>query len=153
MKHYQDYPNLDFKEARKQPRRQRRGSFVLIPMLCLVLALAVIGEILKQSTIETRQLKKQQYQIQAIWLADAAAQRAVSRMNQDPEYTGEVWQLKPEESGLPYPGEVVIKVKKNRQMLPSVEIRTEASYPLEESKRVRIIREWPFVVNRQDSGN
>ncbi len=153
MKQYQDDPNLDFRGIRKQPSRQRRGSFVLIPMLCLVLALAVIGEILKQSTIETRQLKKQHFQLQATWLADAAAQRAVARLNQDLEYTGEVWQLKPEESGLPYPGEVVIKVEKNRQMLSSVEIRTEASYPLDESKRVRIIREWPFVINRQDSGN
>lgn len=153
MKQYPTVPDINSMRLRRPPGRQRRGSFVLIPMLCLVLALAVIGEIMQQATIETRQLRKQHYQLQATWLANAAAQRAVFMLNQDPDYAGEVWQLEPEETGLDYPGEVVIKVEKSKQMQTSIEIRTEASYPLKESVRVRIIRDWPYTINRQDSGN
>ncbi|QDT30460.1 hypothetical protein Enr10x_58260 [Gimesia panareensis] len=145
--------NLDPTVMRAQPQHHRRGSFVLIPMLCLILALAVIGEILKQTTIETGQLKQQHFQLQSSWLADAAAQRAVTKLAQNPDYEGEIWKTQPEEMGQDYPGEVVIKVQKNRQMESSVIIRTEASYPVKDSGRVRIVREWPCKIKGQKSGN
>ncbi|KAA0140977.1 hypothetical protein FYZ48_06800 [Gimesia chilikensis] len=129
----------------------RRGSFVLIPMLCLILALAVVGQILQQSQVEAKQLKQQQYLLQASSLGDAAAQRAVRRMIQDTDYDGETWKVEVESMGKVNPGEVVIEVEKNRQMEDSYIITTKASYPADDIYRVRVIREWPITVKSQNS--
>ncbi len=125
-------------------RTNRGGSIVLIPMICLVLSLTIIGELLKQSSIELKQLKKEQYRIQSIWLADAAAQRAITKLRNQPDYDGEVWSLLPEEIGGNFPGEVLIEIERNVQNDKSFTIRTTASYPAKVTERVRIIREWPF---------
>ena len=36
----------------------RKGAVVIIPLVCLILTLAIIGELLKQTSIELNQLKK-----------------------------------------------------------------------------------------------
>tara|TARA_R110002095_G_scaffold215335_1_gene209230 strand:- start:73456 stop:73809 length:354 start_codon:yes stop_codon:yes gene_type:complete len=113
-------------------------------MICLVLSLAVIGGLLKQTSIELKQLKKEQYLIQANWLADAAAQRAVRKLRSQQNYIGETWNVLPEEIGGEFPGSVVIEINQSSQNNQSLTIRTLASYPSKVTERVRIIREWPF---------
>lgn len=141
--------------SRKQQNQRyaRSGSAVLIPMVCLVLSLTIIGELLKQSSIEHKQLIKEQYRLQSIWLADAAAQRAAVKLSHQPDYKGETWTLSPEEIGGKYPGEVFIKIDRNQKNNKLITIRTEASYPAKETARVRTIREWPFVIRDNISNN
>ena len=150
MKSYRTTTNRCFNGGRAQKTQVRRGSFVLIPMLCLILALAVTGQILKQSHVEARQLKQQQYLLQASSLGDAAVQRAARRLIQNSDYDGETWKVKIGGMGKDNSGEVVIKVKKNRQTEDSYIIKTEASYPANDIYRVRIIREWPFNIKSHD---
>lgn len=151
MKSYRKTTNQYSDRVKAQKTHVRRGSFVLIPMLCLILALAVVGQILQQSQVEAKQLKQQQYLLQASSLGDAAVQRAVRRMIQNTDYDGETWKVEIESMGKVNPGEVVIKVEKNRQMEDSHIITTEASYPADDIYRVRVIREWPFTVKSQNS--
>ncbi|MFI4848351.1 MAG: hypothetical protein ACIAZJ_04595 [Gimesia chilikensis] len=151
MKSYRKTTNQYSNRVKAQKTHVRRGSFVLIPMLCLILALAVVGQILQQSQVEAKQLKQQQYLLQASSLGDAAAQRAVRRMIQDTDYDGETWKVEIESMGKVNPGEVVIEVEKNRQMEDSHIITTKASYPADDIYRVRVIREWPITVKSQNS--
>lgn len=131
-------------EKQQGVKTNRSGSVVLIPMICLVLSLAIIGELLKQSSIELKQLKKEQYRLQSIWLADAAAQRAITKLSNQTNYDGEIWKLLPEDIGGEFPGEVLIEIDRGIQKNNSITIRTTASYPTKVTERVRIIREWPF---------
>lgn len=131
-------------ERRHFHRIHRRGTIVLIPMICLVLSLAVIGTLLKQTSIELKQLKKERYQIQANWLADAAGQRAVLKLRNQRYYTGETWSLSSEEIGGKFSGIVEIEIDRNPQNSQSITIRTLASYPAKVTERVRVIREWPY---------
>ena len=108
----------------------RCGSIVLIPMVFLILSLAVIGVLLKQTSIEHKQLKKEHYQLQSLWLADAAAQRAVVKLGTQPDYDGEIWKLLPEEINGEFPGEVHIEIDRSQKDKNIVTIRIEASYPI-----------------------
>ncbi|MDF1744711.1 MAG: hypothetical protein P1V19_13530 [Gimesia sp.] len=134
-------------------RTKRGGSVVLIPMICLILALAIIGELLQQTSIELKQLKKGQHHLQANWLADAAAQRAVEKLSQQQKYAGETWKIQPAEIGGTFPGEVIIEIVRTNPNSKSLTIRTLASYPANAIERVRIIREWPFELQDRSSNN
>ena len=131
----------------------RRGTIVLIPMLCLVLSLAVIGGLLKQTSIELKQLKKEQFLIQANWLADAAAQRAARKLREEQNYTGETWTVLPEELGGKFPGSIVIEINRSPQNNQPITIRTLASYPSKGLERVRIVREWPSKLSNTTTKN
>ncbi|HBL47633.1 hypothetical protein [Gimesia sp.] len=122
----------------------RKGAVIIIPLVCLILALAVVGELLKQTSLEINQLKKSQFHLQATWLGEAAVQRTVRRLKENMDYSGEVWQISSEEMGGVYPGEVIIEIERNSEQNQStILVRTKASYPADESKRVRVIHEWP----------
>ena len=138
--------NLISITGRQNSRRKRSGSIVLIPMICLVLALAIIGELLQQTSIELKQVKKGQYHLQANWLADAAAQRAAEKLSHQQKYAGETWKVQPMEIGGTFPGEVIIEIVRTTPNSKSIIIRTLASYPANAMERVRVIREWPFEI-------
>jgi len=147
MKQIISKPSSISSETQQKRGVYRRGTIILIPLVCLVLSLAVIGELLKQSSLELKQLKKEQYHLQAIWLADAAAQRAIDKLNTQQDYQGETWALLPEEIGGAFPGEVIINVDRRNQTSKFITIRAQASYPATAAERVRIIREWPFELS------
>ena len=122
----------------KRRNHFRKGAVVIIPLVCLILTLAIIGELLKQTSIELNQLKKSQHNLQAIWLSEAAVQRTVNRLTED--LTQEI--------GGPYPGEVVIEIDRALiQDQSMILIRTKASYPAKAIERVRVIREWPVQLS------
>lgn len=131
----------------------RRGTVVLVPMLCLILSLTIIGVLLKQTSIEHKQLKKEQYRLQSIWLTDAAAQRAAVKLGSQPDYHGELWRLLPEEIGGEFPGEVSIEIDRNEKNKNLITIRTIASYPIKMTERVRIIKEWPIELPNTKPNN
>ncbi|QDT94726.1 hypothetical protein [Gimesia aquarii] len=144
MKQITDHSRSNISEKRQGGKTNRGGSVALIPMICLILSLTIIGELLKQSSTEIKQLKKEQYRLQSIWLADAAAQRAITKLNNQTDYDGEMWSLSPEDIGGEFPGEVLIEIDRSIQKNNSITIRTTASYPAKSTERVRVIREWPF---------
>lgn len=145
--------NLTSIKRRRKLGTKRSGTIVLIPMICLVLALAVIGELLQQTSIELKQLKKGQYHLQANWLADAAAQRAAEKLSHQQKYAGETWKVQPAEIGGAFPGEVIIEIVHTNPNSKSLTIRTLASYPANVVERVRVIHEWPFELKNTSTKN
>ncbi len=140
-------------KKRQNSKTKRSGSVVLIPMVCLILALAIVGDLLQQTSIELKQLKKGQHHLQANWLADAAAQRAAEKLSHQQNYTGETWKVHPAEIGGTFPGEVIIEIVRTNSNSKSLTIRTLASYPANVVERVRVIREWPFELQDSSSNN
>ena len=136
-------------KERRNLGTKRIGTIVLLPMICLALSLAIIGELLQQTSIELKQLKKGQYHLQANWLADAGAQRAVEKLTSQQKYSGETWRLQPEEIGGKFPGEVIIQIIRSNKNNKFITIRTQASYPANAIQRVRVNRDWTF--DRKDS--
>ncbi|MFK7777762.1 MAG: hypothetical protein QM501_06520 [Gimesia sp.] len=145
--------NLISIRGRRNRKTNRRGTIILLPMICLVLALAIIGELLQQTSMELKQIKKGQHHLQAVWLADAAAQRAAKKLSHQQNYAGETWKLQPAEIGGMLPGEVIIEIERTNQKNNFITIRTLASYPANTMERVRVIREWPFELNGESSKN
>lgn len=140
--------NSAFTRDHQSGLHNRKGAVVIIPLVCLILALAIIGELLKQTSIELKQIKKSQHHLQATWLADAAAQRTVRKLKENSTYTGETWLISAQETGSHFPGEVVIEIDRaTKQNQSTILIRTKASYPAKASERVRVIREWPVQLS------
>lgn len=136
--------NSVFSQNSKSKFPLRKGAVVIIPLVCLILTLAIIGELLKQTSIELNQLKKSQQHLQATWLAEAAAQRTIRKLNENMTYSGETWLISPQEIGGTFSGEVVIELDRDSEQDHStILIRTKASYPAKAVERVRVIREWP----------
>ena len=74
-------------------RAQRTGTMIICVLACLVIVTALAASMLK-SALSGRKAVRQELQLsQTEFLLEAGIQRAVQKFNDDPEYTGEAWQL------------------------------------------------------------
>lgn len=101
-----------------------------------VLTLVLFG-ILHRIAGGAKQLRGQQDRAQAIWLAEAALERAAVRLAADPSYVGETWQLPPQRLDGRRAGRVAIVVEplsgQPRQRL----VRVVADFPDHPQERTR----------------
>ncbi len=73
---------------------QRRSGIVLAVVLVALLVVLLLGAAFVNMFVAQRKLVRQaSQQQQALWIVEAAANRAVYRMSKDKEYEGETWQL------------------------------------------------------------
>jgi type II secretory pathway component PulK len=110
----------------------RRGAVLVLAMVCL-LVVATIGVALTQLLVEEhRQARQRQYQLQALWLAESAVQRAATQLRVSPDYEGETWQIEARSMGSRWPAEAVIRIEpvESEQMLRRIVV--QARYPKRE---------------------
>jgi hypothetical protein len=106
------------------------------------MVIAALGGLLLRSLIaEQRQSERRRHQHQAMWIAESAVQRALSRRAASPDYTGESWQLTPEQLGGNRSGSARIQVQPVDPDGSQLRILVEADYPTDPVLRVRQRRE------------
>jgi Tfp pilus assembly protein PilX len=69
----------------------RRGSLVVLAMLCLIVFSLISVTISQTVILQRRQLLRYHHEQQAIWLADSGLNRAAHRWQADAAWTSEVW--------------------------------------------------------------
>jgi hypothetical protein len=117
---------------RSSPRGAQRGGTVLVVVLvALGLALGVCGAMFRAAANEQRMLRRQLWQAQADWLAEAGLRRAARRLSTDGAWTGETWMIEAEELGGPSAGRVVIDVGPSQEGAALREVRVRADFPAE----------------------
>ncbi|QDV74326.1 hypothetical protein K2D_25290 [Planctomycetes bacterium K2D] len=98
----------------RQPHHSKlsqRPGFVMIAVLVLLMVTAALATGWTTSVLQGRRLARLQHQQrQAERLAEAAVARAVARLNTEPNYTGEVWQVSAVQLGQEYGAEVQITI-------------------------------------------
>jgi len=74
-------------------KKPSRGMTVVAVLVCLVIVTLISGAILKASAARRLLTINQEHRLQAEWLAESGAQRAVARLTRERDYTGETWSL------------------------------------------------------------
>lgn len=121
---------------RSTPSHRRGGALVIMMVLLFATSIILMG-LVQQVLRQQRQLKQEIWQVQAQWCTEAGLQRALARLNTDPEYTGEVWTSTISDDQAA-PAEVTITVQPEGSRR-RIAVLTE--YPLGAVQRVRLRRE------------
>jgi Na+-transporting NADH:ubiquinone oxidoreductase subunit NqrC len=72
---------------------RRRGTILVIVLVCLILAATLSGVLIRRLVQEQRQLRRHEDQIQAFWLVESAVDRADAQRLRSSGYMGEVWEI------------------------------------------------------------
>ena len=62
-------------------------------LICLTLSTVLLGSLLKVTVMHRKQLRFEEYQLQAEWLSESAVARTADRLAEDPDYAGETWKI------------------------------------------------------------
>jgi len=76
-----------------EQRRRRHGGFAVVVLVCLLVAGMVLASLVKLAMLQDRQSGRDQWRLQAGWLADSGINRAASRLAGNPDYAGETWEV------------------------------------------------------------
>jgi hypothetical protein len=127
---------------------RRRGVVLLAVMVCVLIAAAVVASLTRGALLAQRQFRARRDQLQAVWLAESAVERAVSRLATDADFRQETWSLGPDELGGRLGGTADIRVT----ALPDsrLNIRVTVEYPNHPDHRVRYRRDVTVAIEDQD---
>ena len=131
-------PPLLVSPSRLQVRlARRRGAFLVIVMICLLLSSLLVGALLKLALLQARQLSQEQLRLQADWLAESGLERAALKLAGDADYPGETWNLEPRDLGGAEAALVTIRVEKEETQTRVRAVTIEAVYPADGPLQVR----------------
>jgi Tfp pilus assembly protein PilX len=137
--------------SRRRSRRMapRRGAFLVVVVVCLVLAGMLLASLLKMALLHERQLGYEQARLQAAWLADAGLERATSRLAVKSDYAGETWNIAAAQLGGPEGAVVVIRVQKVDTREQRRAVVVEAVYPAQGPHQARLTRQTTITVSKE----
>lgn len=116
--------------------KRRFGVMVAMALVC-VLVVAVLGTALVRVLLMQHRLAlRDQYQIQALWLAESAIHRAAARLADSPDYEGETWNVERQIFGGRWSGSARIRVEQVGADEHLRKIIVEARYPGDAERRV-----------------
>jgi hypothetical protein len=125
-------------------RSARAGFVALLGVVSLALLTLLLGTVLALAMREQRQIKVEERQIQAAWLAEAGAERARIRLGLDPNYTGETWVLSAEDLGS-HGARVEIRVVPASDAPESLSLLVRADFPASGPGRTRVSRHFTLT--------
>jgi Tfp pilus assembly protein PilX len=142
---------MKFTHSRRCSHRRapRRGAFIIVVVVCLVLAGMLLASLLKMALLHERQLGYEQARLQAAWLADSGLERAASRLAVNGGYAGETWTIAAAELGGPEGAVVVIHVQKDETQDERRAIVVEAAYPAQGPHQARLTRHTTITVSKE----
>ena len=76
-----------------------RGMTVVAVLVCLIILTLISGAVLKVGVAQRELARSQERRLQAEWLAESGAERAIARLARDRDYAGETWSRQPADLG------------------------------------------------------
>ena len=92
---------------------RRQGIVLATVILCLLIASAMLINLVKVTTVLSRQTAHHSLNLQLQILTDDAMGHALNQLHQQDSYTKETWEISPDQWSLKQSGQVEIKVSKN----------------------------------------
>jgi type II secretory pathway component PulK len=132
-------------------RTGRNGATLVAVLVCLIVITALGAALLRTIVRRHRQMRQQQTQLQAIWLAQSALDRAVVQLHASPDYTGETWRVAAEQIGGDKTGAATIRIEAVEGQSAQRRVLIEAIYPDDPQYRVRETKE--LIVTLPDKGD
>lgn len=122
-------------------RRKPRGAVLVMVLVCLLVVSTMSISLARTIVNHHRQSKRHQFKLQAMWLAEAAVDRAVAQIRKTPDYQGESWKVGADELDGRHAGVATIHVERLDDASESIAVRVEADFPSEPTNRARISKQ------------
>jgi Tfp pilus assembly protein PilX len=123
--------------ALRSKGRPRRGLTAITVLVCLIIITLISGAVLKVGQARRQELRSQEHQLQAEWLAEAGIQRGLARIDADPAYTGETWDIPARDLDSADAALVTITIDLVSGDARRRCIRAQADYPRDPTRRAR----------------
>jgi Tfp pilus assembly protein PilV len=142
---------------RTKTRCRRHGVVLLIVLVCLAVAMALVVGWAKIAVLQSRQARGAEDRLQAVWLAESAIERAMARLQIDPDYQGETWQVDADafgggpSAGPSAGGVAIITVEPVASNDGARQVTVQADYPLTGHRANRISKQ--VVVDLPNRGD
>ena len=118
----------------------RRGYMLLVVMICLLLVSLVSTSVLRTASLQYKQVRNQELEEQATWLAEAGIERAAARLIRNPAYTGETWQITIAGADKPMSASVAISITAQIETQPAKSVTVVAVYPTDRQQRAQVTK-------------
>ena len=119
----------------------RRG-LASVAVLIALIVIAIIGAgLLRVALARRAEVGMEERRLQSEWLAGSGVERALARLSRSDDYTGETWEIPPEDFGGRGPATVAIQVDRVADEAGRRKVRVRAEYPAGSSLRSRQSRE------------
>ena len=132
-----------------EPAACRRGAFIIVVMVCLLVAGMLLGSLLKLALLQARQLECEQARQQAAWLADSGLDRAVARLASDPAYPGESWNIEAAQLGGSDAALVEIRVQQDETRDSHRAVVVAATFSADGPHPARITRQTTINLSKE----
>lgn len=119
----------------KPAHRQPRGAVLVATLVCLVVVMAILGNMLVGALRIHRQLRVERDRQQCELLLQAGLDRAALSLSVAEGYTGEVWDAPAAEIGGSGDGRVTIRVSRQGENAPQIHVLAE--YPVGTESSIR----------------
>lgn len=150
-------------------RTPQRGMTVVAVLICLIVITVISVALLKVALSQRKFVRGSEHRLQAEWLAESGAERAVARLDADPGYKGETWPITAADlgqTGTPPAGEprggneqvlgvVTIAIERLPESGSALRrrIRVTAEYPSDPALRSRSTKQLLHDLERPKSGD
>ncbi len=118
---------------------RRRGLVSVAMLIGLIILGLVAGSLLKVGLARRSLARMEERQLQLEFLADSGARRALARLEADPRYEGEVWEIPSDDLGGRGTAKLMIAIKPNpdqpdgRLLVVVADYRVEPSGPIRQT--------------------
>jgi hypothetical protein len=135
-------------QCRRQRTRPdgRRGAILVVAMMCVLLTSFLVVQVARMAVLTRDRNRGAHQSLQADWLADSGAARAVVRWQADPTYAGETWTIAADELGGSAAGKVTITVRPTEA--GGQKIVVTAEFPAGSPTAARRTRSFPIPTSR-----
>jgi len=127
------------------PRSQRRGSILVVALVCLLVVMSLLGHMLLAAVRNGRQLHAERDYRQCELLLQAGTDRGLTQLAADASYKGETYEIPAEEIIGQEAGRLTIQVTRD-QDAESSQLNIIAEYPLGVVPSVRRSRQLQLQV-------
>jgi hypothetical protein len=135
-------------EGRRRPKPNRRGSVLIVILVCFIIAAAMFVMLGRQAVAQRNAAEMRLWTVQAQWIAEAAVERAAARLKADAKYPGETWAIAAAEIGGKQDAKARIHVEPLAGRPESRLVRVEADYPDEPVHRARWTKQTTIDVKK-----
>ncbi len=129
---------------------RRRGSALIIAMICLVLTSVLTVSLVQIVLLQRGQVERDEWQLQAEWLAESGLDRAVAQLASNASYSGEEWLPQPSDAPAPL-GRVTITMERLSDT-SGMRVTAVADVPHDAEERARVRKTMMIEPPQQAAG-
>ena len=122
----------------------RRGVLVVVVIVAMLVMSLLSLSIARTGIEQFRNVRRQQDRIQSQWLAQAGLERALAALEEDADYTGEVWSISAADLHASQGAEVTIRIESPKEDVRQRVVRVSSEFPAAGTFRHRTTRSLLF---------